>query len=85
MAVYVDDAYLPYGRMIMCHMLADSPAELLRMADKIGLSDRHLQKPGTPYEHFDVSKLYRARAVENGAIEVSSRDIVVVIRKKRGV
>lgn len=83
MAVYVDNAQIPYGRMKMSHMVADSTEELLRMADLIGLDRKHLQKPGTPYEHFDVSILYRARAVANGAREVIARDIVTKIREKR--
>lgn len=83
MAVYVDTAYLPYGRMIMCHMLADTTTELLKMADLIDLSHRHLQRPGTPYEHFDVSKLYRARAVANGAIEITPRDAGRMVHERR--
>lgn len=84
MAVYVDDAFIPYGRMIMCHMLADSHEELMAMSYTLGLKVRWLQKPETPAEHFDVSKRYRERAVANGAVEVSSKDIVVMIRGKRG-
>lgn len=81
--IYVDTAYIPYGRMIMCHMMADTHSELLWMAEKIGLSHKHLQKAGTPYEHFDVSKMYRARAMANGAVEVSRHDLVSLIRRKR--
>jgi hypothetical protein len=83
MAVYVDEAKYPYGRMLMCHMVADTNAELLRMAEAIGVDKRHIQKAGTAYEHFDVSKGARAKAVNLGAIEVSSRDIGrMVLRRK---
>jgi hypothetical protein len=38
MSVYVDDMGAPYRGMIMFHMIADSSAELLAMADKIGVA-----------------------------------------------
>lgn len=77
MTVYVDDMYAPYGRMLMCHMATDGDtAELLAMADTIGLNRKWLQKAGSVYEHFDVSKGYRAKAVAAGAIEVTQRELV---------
>lgn len=81
--VYVDDMAARYGRMTMCHMLADTTDELLAMADKIGVSRRWLQKPGTVQEHFDVCKSKRALAVRAGAQEVTMRDMGILIAGKR--
>lgn len=83
MAVYVDDMEAPYGRMIMCHMAADTTAELLEMADRIGVDRRWIQKRGTIYEHFDISKGKKQLALEAGAILLSRRDFVRWMLKKR--
>lgn len=81
--VYVDEAVHPFGRMLMCHMMADTTEELLAMADKIGVQRKWLQHAGTPSEHFDIAKGKRALAVEHGAKEVTSRDLGRLIRSKR--
>ena len=82
MAVYVDDMKAPFGRMVMCHMLADTTAELLAMADKIGVQRKWLQKAGTPREHFDIALSKRAEAVRAGAIEIAWLDTCRIVRER---
>jgi hypothetical protein len=83
MSVYVDPATYPFGRMVMCHMIADSTDELLAMAKVIGVARKWLQHAGSDREHFDVCKSKRAAAVEAGAIEVTGRELVLKIRARR--
>lgn len=81
MSVYVDRAENPFGRMKMCHMVADSIQELHEFAALIGLRPEWFQPLSSP--HYDLSKSKRAEAVRNGAIEVDRRGIVEVIRRQR--
>lgn len=81
--VYIDSMQAPYRRMVMCHMIADSTDELLRMADRIGVERRWLQDAGTTDEHFDICKAMRARAVKAGAVEISWRDLALKLRARR--
>ena len=80
MAVYVDRERNSFGRMIMCHMVADTIGELLDMADRIGLHRRHFQ-PGS-HPHFDISLGYRAKAVRAGAVEVDRKCLVEVMKRQ---
>lgn len=69
MTVYVDDVELPYGRMLMCHMWADTLDELLEMADIIGVNRGWMQSPPkASWIHFDIAKAKKAIALENGAV-----------------
>ena len=69
MTVYVDDVRLPFGRMIMCHMWADSFDELLAMADRIGVQRKWLQQPPkASWVHFDISLGKKALALAAGAV-----------------
>lgn len=70
MAIYVDDMHAPFGRMIMCHMMADTTDELIVMADLIGVPRKWIQFPGTYKEHFDICLSKRAYAVTLGAVEI---------------
>lgn len=69
MTCYVDDMRAPFGRLIMCHMWADSLEELLAMADRIGVARRWLQQPPkASWVHFDISLGKKALALAAGAI-----------------
>jgi hypothetical protein len=83
MGVYVDSGRNSFGRMFMCHMMADTVEELHAMADKIGLHRHWFQnKPGsTP--HYDVSQTMRERAIKAGAVVISNRQVVDLIQKYR--
>lgn len=71
MAVYIDNAMIPYHGLHMNHMLADTTEELLAMATKLGIDHKWLQKPGTHQEHFDVSAERRALALVFGAVSIT--------------
>lgn len=82
MTVYVDDMYkVPmgqYGLMKMSHMIADTDEELHTMADKIGIKRRWFQR-----NHYDVSLTKRALAIQNGAVQITMRQLSHMLRVKR--
>ncbi|TXG96146.1 MAG: DUF4031 domain-containing protein [Nevskiaceae bacterium] len=82
MSVYVDPPVWPFGRMLMCHLTADSLDELHGMADRIGVARKWFQSK-TRYPHYDICKSKRALAVQAGAIEVSSKELVLVAKRLR--
>ena len=84
MSVYVDPPVWPFGRMLMCHMVADTREELLAMVDKIGVARKWIQKRGTPDEHFDICKAKRALAVKAGAIEITWHELGQRMANKKG-
>jgi hypothetical protein len=71
-SVYVDGERNEFGRMVMCHMWADTLAELHQMADAIGMKREWFQPLSFP--HYDVSLSRRAVAVELGAVQVGRRE-----------
>jgi hypothetical protein len=72
-----------FGRMVMCHMVADTTDELLAMADRIGVQRKWLQRAGTYAEHFDVCKSKRAAAIKAGAIVLDRAAFVERMRRLR--
>ena len=82
--MYVDSALHAYGRMIMCHMIADTPTELHAMADKIGVARRWFQAPPkASFWHYDIAKSKRALAVKFGAVECDRASLVVALQRIR--
>lgn len=86
MAVYVDDMKAPYGRYVMCHLMADTAEELLAMVDRIQVQRKWIQFPGTYKEHFDIAQTKRALAVAAGAQEITWKETGLKMDlKKKGV
>jgi hypothetical protein len=69
MSVYVDAVRFKYRNMVMCHMWADTAAELHAMAYAIGM-DRHWHQkpPKASWSHYDVSVTKKNMAISKGAI-----------------
>jgi hypothetical protein len=77
MSVYVDDVRHEFGRMVMCHLWADTLDELLAMVDRIGVQRKWIQGHDTlsfgkhrnaSWIHFDISLSKKAAAIRAGAI-----------------
>lgn len=83
MSVYVDNMRAAFGRMTMCHMVADSTEELLAMADTIGVQRKWLQDAGTRREHFDIALSKRALAVKAGAKEITMHQLSHFLHARR--
>lgn len=82
--LYVDDMKWPLARMIMSHMMADSPEELRSACDSLGLKRGYIQHPGTWREHLDVSQTKRDQAVKQlGAREVTQREMAMMRMERR--
>lgn len=82
--VYVDDMAQQHGRYTLCHMVADTHAELLRMLEKLRVRRRWIQQPGTYREHYDLSWPKRRDALERfGAVEVTQRQLAEIVRARR--
>lgn len=89
MTVYVDDMHLTpmgqFGRMKMCHMIADTTEELIAMCKTIGVDPKWIQKKGTWKEHFDIACSKRALAVKAGAKEITMQELVLICKGRRNV
>jgi hypothetical protein len=61
-----------------CHMMADTAEELHAMADTIGLKRAWFQG-----DHYDLTPGRRVAALRAGALEVDSRFLVQLRRRRR--
>jgi hypothetical protein len=78
MTVYVDDMRAKFGRLIMCHMIADTEDELHAMASRIGIARRWYQG-----DHYDICLSKRALAMRSGAVEVTLRQLAAMNMHRR--
>ena len=77
MTVYVDDMRAQFGRMVMCHMMADTIGELHQMADRIGVARQWFQGPPKHrHPHYDIALSKRSLAVSAGAEEVTGHEMM---------
>ena len=83
MGVYVDNYNASFGRMKMCHMVADSTEELLKMVDEIGVKRKWIQHPNTYKEHFDICLSNKEKAIKLGAEEINFRKYVEFCNKRK--
>lgn len=76
--VYVDDMRAPFGRLVMCHMIADTDEELRVMAAAIGVAQRWHQG-----DHFDICLSKKVLAIAAGAMEVTRRQCGAMVIRRR--
>lgn len=80
--VYVDSAFIPFRRMKMCHMIADTLEELHGMAEAVGMRREWFQVNAS-FPHYDIAKSRRKRAIELGAVVLERRAYFGVVDKLR--
>ena len=80
--IYVDKPtwQKPNGRKFYAHMVCESNEELHAFAKVIGVK-RHFFHGGDK-PHYDISVEQHALALENGAVEVSSKQLVAILTCK---
>jgi hypothetical protein len=86
MPVYLDTARNEFNpkhgrRMVMCHMIADTPEELHAMAAKIGMRREWFQGKSS-FPHYDVCLSRKRQAIKYGATVLQRLDF---INKKRQI
>lgn len=83
MTVYVDSMEANFGRMVMCHMIADTDEELHKMASAIGVQRKWHQAPPKHESHYDIAKSKRALAVSAGAVEITWKQCGAMTIRRR--
>lgn len=70
MAVYVDDAVIPWRGQRWAHLMADTLEELHAMAAQLGVPRRAFQDKSSG-AHYDVTVELREQALQLGAVAIS--------------
>lgn len=81
MTIYVDSAQYSRGNTnkMFCHMVADTIEELHSFAESIGVK-RCWYHSSSKYKHYDLNEDQRKVAVCSGAIEISSKELITLIK-----
>ena len=75
MAILVDDCIWPWRDRLWCHMVSDTSLdELHAFARWLGVPERGFQG-----DHYDIPADAREVAIEEGAIPVTSREVVTAL------
>ena len=75
MAILIDQAQWPWRDWLWCHMISDTSVdELKAFADSLGIPERGFQG-----DHVDLPEHMRQIAIERGAREVSTREILAAL------
>lgn len=75
MTILVDDCIWPWRNRLWCHVVSDtSLAELHAFARWIGVPERGFQG-----DHYDIPEQVRVTAIEEGAVAVTSRELVAAL------
>lgn len=83
MPVYVDRTKNRLGRMLTCHMLADTLGELHAMADGIGCPREWFQYSRTGVPHYDIPLFRKAEALRRGAVLIGRRETAALMERIR--
>ena len=78
MTIYVDDYRVPYRGRRICHMIADTEAELHAMAARLGISKRWFHR-----DHYDVTEEQREAAAALGAVPIPARVCATMATHRR--
>lgn len=81
--VYVDNMEVGFGRMVMCHMIADTQVELFEMVDKIGVQRKWVQDYNSQREHFDIALSKKKLAIKFGAKEITMRELATITANRK--
>lgn len=72
MAILIDAAIWPAHDRLWCHMVSDAALdELHAFARELGIPERAFED-----DHYDIPEQMRETAIAQGAIAVSSRELV---------